>query len=101
MSNAVEYLWKVAMERCPDYTKTELMGVPVAQIPIEIAPHVIAWMIQEAGGVFAIKSDVPNHGPCVRCGKDVHHAYPWWTGNPQKHSSKPVHDECLSIIFGK
>lgn len=29
-----------------------------------------------------------NNGPCVVCGKDVIHTYPWWT------DGKPIHEEC-------
>lgn len=40
-------------------------------------------------------SEVPNHGPCAVCGKDVMHVYPWWTRNPEKYAdARPVHGEC-------
>lgn len=43
--------------------------------------------------------DVPNHGPCGHCGEDVRHAFPWWTGRPDKPGSKPLHEACARKVL--
>lgn len=40
--------------------------------------------------------DIPNHGPCAICGKNVIHAYPWFTSNPDRPGAQPLHDHCWS-----
>ncbi len=39
--------------------------------------------------------EIPNHGPCAKCGLDVVHVYPWWIGGPNMVNKKPLHEECF------
>lgn len=45
--------------------------------------------------------DLPNHGPCAKCGLDVKHTYPWWTGTPGRLGVRPLHEECAREVLFK
>lgn len=80
----------------PDYNLVcviEDVGFRLVAIPQEgVTPELCKSISKELKRKY--KQGIPSSkGKCAHCGKPVHHAYPWYTGTPER-GGKPVHDEC-------
>jgi len=58
---------------------------------------VMAWAVCRIAGIesrLEEREEELYQGICPRCGKPVHHSFPWFDRNPSK-GGRPLHEKCF------